>query len=83
MLLQKDCSERGQPVQRKKWGEAHERSKAREKVLEGLNTPPINPETPVIPEIPVRAKSPESSASSQPRTSRSGYNKVIEECKLV
>lgn len=71
---------RGETVQRKKWREAHERRKARKKLLEGLNTPQISPETPVIQEIPVRAEAPESSSSSLPETSRSGYNEVIEEC---
>lgn len=66
-----------------KSGEAHERRKARKKLLEGLNTPQISLETPVIQEIPVRAESPESSSSSQSGTSRSGYNEVIEECKLL
>lgn len=77
-LLQKDRTSRGQRAQRKKWKEWHERSKARKKVPEGLSTLLLSPESP--PEIPLSSQ--ESSSSSQPFSSRLGYNKRIEE-KLV
>lgn len=55
---------------RKKWREAHKRSKARRKLAEGLMNPPVTPEHLFTPETPFRAEYPESSTSSQPGTSR-------------
>ena len=79
---QKDRSVRAQRAQRKRWKEAHKRSNARKKVLEGLNTPPVSPDPPASPEIRVR---PESPVSSQPGTSRSGHKfrllRNASECK--
>ncbi|XP_051537007.1 uncharacterized protein LOC127430905 [Myxocyprinus asiaticus] len=63
----KKRSVREQRAQRKKWRVAHKRSNARKKILKGLNTPPVNPESLVRPRTPVR---PGSSVSSQPETSR-------------
>lgn len=50
---QKDRTAREQRAQRKKWREAHRRSKERKKAVQTLNTPPDTPE-PLV--------------SSQPRT---------------
>ena len=44
VLLIKDCSERERRSRRKKWREAHNRSKERKRTLENLQTSPTSPE---------------------------------------
>lgn len=46
-------SERKRRAHRERWGKAHERLKAKKKVLEGLNIPPPSPNPSVTSEIPV------------------------------